>query len=234
MRTIEVDRGRLITQVDCDEARRVVVIGTEASKQLFADRDPVGSTLSLNGLPYTVIGRVRKKDQDSNYTGPTTNGSSFPTNRRERTSRSPAATAPRTPFRRSSPRRTRTVTEEMKRWVEREGIGGFIGLEAQGPGGAGRARRAGAARTASIRSDPRRSRCGTPRIPAVMFGKMIAGMHTFFVAVSLITLTLGGIGVMNIMTHGREGADEGDRRPQGDRRDVAHGAVAVLQRGLWC
>ncbi len=36
-------------------------------------------------------------------------------------------------------------------------------------------------------------------IQAVMFGKMIGAMHTFFVWVSLITLALGGIGVMNIM-----------------------------------
>jgi len=34
---------------------------------------------------------------------------------------------------------------------------------------------------------------------AVMFEKMIGAMHEFFLAVSLITLALGGIGVMNIM-----------------------------------
>ena len=26
--------------------------------------------MKLNGLPYTVIGKIRKKDQDSNYSGP--------------------------------------------------------------------------------------------------------------------------------------------------------------------
>jgi len=70
IRSIEVSDGRLINDLDNAQARRVVVIGREASKQLFADRSPVGETLKLNGLTYTVIGRVRQKFQDSNYTGP--------------------------------------------------------------------------------------------------------------------------------------------------------------------
>src|SRR5262245_19730963 len=40
IRTIEVDRGRLINEQDCLESRRVVVAGFDMSKQLFADRDP--------------------------------------------------------------------------------------------------------------------------------------------------------------------------------------------------
>ena len=39
MRTIEVDRGRLLNDQDGREGRRVVVIGQEASRLLFADRD---------------------------------------------------------------------------------------------------------------------------------------------------------------------------------------------------
>ncbi len=69
IRTIEVEKGRLLSEADNTEARRVVVIGFDASKQLFADRDPIGSQLMLNGMPYTVIGKIRKKEQDSNYTG---------------------------------------------------------------------------------------------------------------------------------------------------------------------
>jgi putative ABC transport system permease protein len=48
MRTIEVDRGRSIRDIDCVEAHRVVVIGFDASKLLFADRDPIGQELLLN------------------------------------------------------------------------------------------------------------------------------------------------------------------------------------------
>ena len=69
IRTIEVSHGRLINQIDNDEARRVVVVGREAATQLFADRNPIGEQLKLNGLTYTVIGKIRQKFQDSNYTG---------------------------------------------------------------------------------------------------------------------------------------------------------------------
>src|SRR5437868_5417130 len=69
IRTIEVDRGRLLSDADNGETRRVVVIGYEAARQLFADRDPIGAAIMLNGIPYTIIGKVRKKEQDSNYTG---------------------------------------------------------------------------------------------------------------------------------------------------------------------
>ena len=69
IRTIEVDRGRLMTEMDNDEARRVVIIGYDAAEQLFAERDPIGAEIHLRGIPYTIIGAVRRKDQDSNYTG---------------------------------------------------------------------------------------------------------------------------------------------------------------------
>ena len=61
IRTIEVSDGRLINDEDGAQGRRVVVIGREASKQLFADRNPVGEQLKLNGLSYTVIGRIRSR-----------------------------------------------------------------------------------------------------------------------------------------------------------------------------
>jgi len=81
IRTIDVSEGRPMTEVDNDEARRVVIIGSTASRLLFADRDPIGSQITLNGLTYTVIGKVRKKAQTRVITGRTTNGYSFPTTR---------------------------------------------------------------------------------------------------------------------------------------------------------
>jgi putative ABC transport system permease protein len=198
IRTIEVDRGRLITQADCDETRRVVVIGTEASRQLFADRDPVGATIALNGLPYTVIGRVRKKDQDSNYTGPDNERLFIPYESARKDFPMPGSgnTADSLSAIIGAP--WPEVTEEMKQWVEREGIGGFLGLEAQGP--VERDILAALAPTHGFDpKDPEAVSMWNTAISAVMFAKMIGAMHTFFVAVSLITLALGGIGVMNIM-----------------------------------
>src|SRR5581483_4200331 len=69
IRTIEVDRGRNFSDADEAEARRVAIIGWDTDTQLFAHRNGVGETIALNGIPYTVIGRIRKKDQDSDYNG---------------------------------------------------------------------------------------------------------------------------------------------------------------------
>ena len=198
MRTIEVDRGRLIADADCREARRVVVIGTEASRQLFAERDPVGSTIALNGLPYTVIGRVRKKDQDSNYTGADNERLFIPYEAARKDFPIPGDqyTADSVSTIIAAPRPE--VAKQLEAWLEREGIGGFLGLEAQGPVEMD-IKTTLAARHDFDPRDPEALSMWNTAIEAVMFGKMIGAMHTFFVWVSLITLALGGIGVMNIM-----------------------------------
>ena len=54
---------------DMREASRVVFLGSDAAKQLFPGRDPVGDTIYLNDFPYTVIGVMAKKKQDSSYDG---------------------------------------------------------------------------------------------------------------------------------------------------------------------
>src|SRR6187399_2394468 len=48
IRTIEVDRGRLLRFTDDDQALRVAVIGTDATKQLFGTRDATGQMVQLN------------------------------------------------------------------------------------------------------------------------------------------------------------------------------------------
>jgi putative ABC transport system permease protein len=197
-RAIEVDRGRVISQADCDEARRVLVLGTEISRQLFADRDPVGETVALNGLPYTVVGRVRKKDQDSNYTGPDNERvfipyeaarKDFPMPGEMNSDRSLSAIIA-APY--------PAVTERIKAWVEREGIGGFLGLEAQGPLEVD-IRAALAPRHGFDPRDPEALSMWNTTIESVLFGRMIGAMGQFFTAVSLVTIALGGIGIMNIM-----------------------------------
>jgi putative ABC transport system permease protein len=198
MRTIEVDRGRLISEADCREARRVVVIGAEASRQLFAERDPVGSAIGLNGLPYTVIGRVRKKDQDSNYTGADNERLFIPYEAARKDFPMPGGqyTADSVSTIIAAPRPE--VARQFAEWLEREGIGSFLGLEAQGPVEMD-IKTTLAPRHGFDPRDPEALSMWNTAIEAVMFGKMIGAMHTFFVWVSLITLTLGGIGVMNIM-----------------------------------
>jgi len=62
--------GRFINQDDLDRRRRVIFLGDAIAGRLFDDTDPVGQTLLVDGLPFTVIGIMQKKFQDSSNNGP--------------------------------------------------------------------------------------------------------------------------------------------------------------------
>ncbi len=59
--------GRFIDPFDMRDKRRVVFLGNELAENLFGTGDPVGQTLRLHGSPFTVIGVLKKKTQDSSY-----------------------------------------------------------------------------------------------------------------------------------------------------------------------
>src|SRR5438552_405505 len=69
IRSIAVAEGRFYNEEDNAEARNVAFLGSDAKKQLFADRDALGQTVWLNGVPYTVIGVMKSKEQNSSYDG---------------------------------------------------------------------------------------------------------------------------------------------------------------------
>lgn len=61
--------GRFINQPDMDERRRVVFIGNDLAKDMFKEEDPIGKTVKIFSSPFTVVGVLVKKDQDSSYSG---------------------------------------------------------------------------------------------------------------------------------------------------------------------
>jgi len=69
IRSIAVAEGRFYNYEDNEEGRRVAFLGSDAKKQLFAEREALGQTVELNGIPYTVIGVMKTKDQNSSYDG---------------------------------------------------------------------------------------------------------------------------------------------------------------------
>lgn len=195
IRTIEVDRGRLLSDMDDKEERRVIVIGYEAARQLFADRDPIGQQLQLNSIPYTIVGKVRKKEQDSNYTGadnerlfipyqtmrkdfPLTGGLNTPD------SLSAIIAAP--------------YEDVAARLVEDLAKQGKIDFLKGGPV-EDEVRMILGKRHNFDRQDKEALSIWNTAMESVLFHNIIKAMNEFFVAVSLITLALGGIGVMNIM-----------------------------------
>jgi putative ABC transport system permease protein len=69
-RSLQLSEGRLITEEDESEGRRVVILGDATRKQLFSGKPAIGASLQIKGVPYTVIGILQKKTQNSNYSGP--------------------------------------------------------------------------------------------------------------------------------------------------------------------
>ena len=69
IRSIAVQEGRFYDLSDEDAGRRVAFLGSNIKKQLFSSRAAIGETIALNGIPYTVIGVMAAKDQNSSYDG---------------------------------------------------------------------------------------------------------------------------------------------------------------------
>jgi len=69
IRSVAPAQGRFYNDEDNENARNVAFLGSDVKKQLFADREAMGQTVWLNGVPYTVIGVMKAKDQNSSYDG---------------------------------------------------------------------------------------------------------------------------------------------------------------------
>jgi len=69
IRSLGVSEGRFYDDNDIAESRRVAFLGSDAKKQLFAGRPAVGQFVYLNEIPFTVVGVMSSKKQDSSYDG---------------------------------------------------------------------------------------------------------------------------------------------------------------------
>jgi putative ABC transport system permease protein len=67
MRNEQPSEGRWINSLDELERRRVVFLGARVREQLFGGRSPVGETVVIGGVRFTVIGTMDRKIQLSNY-----------------------------------------------------------------------------------------------------------------------------------------------------------------------
>ncbi len=66
-----VEHGRMFNEIDDDEARSVCVIGTGIRDQLFGDPEkigrevnPVGEIININGQPFTIIGMFQHYESE--------------------------------------------------------------------------------------------------------------------------------------------------------------------------
>jgi putative ABC transport system permease protein len=196
LRALELQRGEPIKEFDEKIARRSLIIGADACQLLFADRDPIGDQVMLNGLPYTIIGKMKKKSQESNYDGMDNDRLFIPLasmrrdfplseNLDDSEAISAIIAAPH-----------ENMIDELNRRQEEEGAASIF--TSNGP------------IEAEIRAilapqhnfdavDQEALSIWNTNAESVMFNKIIKGMRRFFGVVSFITLALGGLGIMNIM-----------------------------------
>ena len=177
IRSLTVGQGRFYDWNDMKEGRRVAFLGTDAAKQLFPGRDAVGQTIYLNDIPYGVIGVMQKKKQDSSYDGWDVNKIFVPfaAMRRDFPNKPPG-----TPF-----------TFDMLLVTPRS-VGQHEACKGE--------LRAALAKLHNY--DPH-DKEACPIWDTVQeakaFETMTNGMKYFLGAVGIVTLFLGGIGVMNVM-----------------------------------
>jgi putative ABC transport system permease protein len=70
MRNIIPDYGgRFLNDQDVADRRRVAMLGDELADLLFDGRDPVGERVFVGETPFTVIGVMKPKSQNSSYNG---------------------------------------------------------------------------------------------------------------------------------------------------------------------
>ncbi len=69
MRNTIAEKGRFLDPVDMADRKRVCFIGDVLAKDLFGTDEPVGRTVFIDSVPFTVIGVMRVKLQSSNYNG---------------------------------------------------------------------------------------------------------------------------------------------------------------------
>jgi putative ABC transport system permease protein len=69
MRSIDAGRGRFINKLDVEKRRRVIFLGDEEKEKIFGHAEAVGKRVLLNGIPFTVIGVMKKKIQTNCYSG---------------------------------------------------------------------------------------------------------------------------------------------------------------------
>jgi putative ABC transport system permease protein len=62
--------GRFLNELDQQNKRRSLFLGSEITKELFGDEDPIGKIILMDGVPFTLVGVMQKKTQMGMSNGP--------------------------------------------------------------------------------------------------------------------------------------------------------------------
>jgi putative ABC transport system permease protein len=175
IRTIPMMTGRWITDRDEQENRRVAVLGSEMMKNMYSGRAAVGSSILLNGVPFEVIGILEKIGKEGN------NGTNI------------RIFVPVTTMRVDFPLKEKN-TEDAISFINYQPI----------------TREEHEAALQQVHQIIARRHGFDPKAPDVFdewdtienerrVGKIFDGMDLFLGGVGIVTLSLGAIGIVNIM-----------------------------------
>jgi len=179
IRSIPIDRGRFLVQQDDEGAARVAVIGDNVRKVLFGERAVApGDTFSLNGLPFRIVGLMPPKNQDSSYNGMDSDKIFVPYSTMVRDLPLDDAN-----FHPGIVSDMIYVPADLKSWKEaRAQVMRVLARNHEFDAG-----------------DPSAVHVWDTVENAELVDNMFTSMTAFLGAIALVTLTLGGVGVMNIM-----------------------------------
>ncbi len=177
IRSISVAEGRFYNWNDQNKAHRVAFLGSDVAKQLFASKESLGGTVYLNDIPYTVIGVMEHKEQNNSYDGMDVTKVYIPFSTMEQDFPDLPPAQPHTIDNLLVTPRSFAKDEDCQGQVRRS-----LGL--------------------IHHFDPRDKEAASiwdTVENAREFRTMTDGMKYFLGAVGIVSLLLGGIGVMNIM-----------------------------------
>jgi len=221
-RSLLLAEGRLITDDDEREGRRVLVLGSKAYRQLFPGQPAVGAPVLVKSVPYTVVGVLQEKKQNSNYSGPD-NDYLF---------------APYSAVSRDFPPPTKPGAGITRGWLD--DIVFEVGDPEDREAAVLQVRRALARVHHFDAIDKDAVFIWDTMNGAKMLEKIFGVVTIFFGCVAVVTLCLGGIGVMNIMLVSvtERTREIGTRKAMGaTRRDIvrqffAESAILTVVSGL--
>jgi putative ABC transport system permease protein len=59
-----MSEGRYLNQMDLDEFRKVAVIGRGVVEQVYKEKDPIGTYLNIDGVPFQIVGVFRDEGSE--------------------------------------------------------------------------------------------------------------------------------------------------------------------------